>query len=121
MSRLFHEFVGLTKRILAGECDKIDMTDDLKAALDDFKMRYTDVVYPHDIMLEDWFFVLEMYFLLYDVDKEAKAAGVAFKRLFLDAIYNEGKIQNIYQNMSKKVRHFLKDLMNFILSTMIPI
>lgn len=108
LSGLFDGFVGVAKRILAGECDKINMTDDWKAALDDFKVRYDDVAYPYNIMLEDWFLVLKMYFLLYNGGKDDNAAVVAFKRLFLDAIYNEGKIQGVYQNMTKKVCRFFK-------------
>lgn len=105
---LFNGFVDLVKRILSGECDGLDMNCDLKAALEDFKLRYDSVTYPHDIMLEDWLFVLKMYSLMYDAEKDRGSAEVGFKRLFLDAIYNDGKIQNVYQNMSKKVCRFFK-------------
>lgn len=105
---LFNCFVDLVKRILDGECDDFDLDCDLKAALEDFKSRYDKVTYPNDIMLEDWLFVLKMYSLMYDSEKESGSAEIGFKRLFLDAIFNDGKIQNIYQNMGKKVCRFLK-------------
>lgn len=110
---LFNGFVDLVKRILSDECDNLDMDCDLKAALEDFKLRYDEskygeVAYPHDIMLEDWLFVLKMYSLMYDAEKDSDSAGIGFKRLFLDAIYNDGKIQNVYLNMGKKVRRFFK-------------
>lgn len=105
---LFNGFVDLVKRILSGECDGLDMDCDLKAALEDFKSRYDAVTYPHDIMLEDWLFVLKMYSLMYDAEKDSGSAEIGFKRLFLDAIYNDGKIQNVYQNMGKKVCRFFK-------------
>lgn len=82
------------------------MDSDMQSALEDFKSRYTTVTYPHDIMLEDWFFLLKMYFLLYNDGIDDPAAEVGFRRLFLDAIYNDGKIQRIYQNMSKEVHRF---------------
>ena len=70
-------------------------------------LRYNSEVHyrmsAHTIMLEDWLFVLKMYSLMYDAEKYRGSAEVGFKRLFLDAIYNDGKIQNVYQNMSKKV------------------
>lgn len=110
---LFNCFVDLVKRILSGECDNYDLDCDLKAALEDFKTRYDEsrygkVTYPHDILLEDWLFVLKMYSIMYDAEKENSSAEIGFKRLLLDAIYNDGKIQNIYQNMGKKVCRFLK-------------
>lgn len=108
LAKLFQGFVDIVKRILDGECDGFEMDRDLKVALDDFKSRYDEVTYPHDIMLEDWFFVLKMYSLLYNAEEDKEKAEVGFKRLFLDAIYNDGKIQNIYQNMGKKVRQFFK-------------
>lgn len=108
LSGLFDGFVDFTKKIIAGECDELDMDYDLKAALDDFKLRYDNVTYPHDIMLEDWLFVLKMYFLLYNAGEDDKAAEIGFKRLFLDAIYNEGEIQSIHHRMGKKVCRFFK-------------
>ncbi len=110
---LFNGFVDIVKRILSGECDDFDMDCDLKAALEDFQARYDEsrygkVSYPHDIMLEDWLFVLKMYSFMYDTENESSSAEIGFKRLFLDAIYNDGKIQNVYQNMGKKVYRFFK-------------
>lgn len=106
---LFNGFVDLAKRILSHECDGLDMDCYLRAALEDFESRYNEVTYPHDIMLEDWFFVLKMYSLMYDAEKDSGSAEIGFKRLFLDAIYNDGKIQNVYQNMGKKVCRFFKE------------
>ena len=57
---VFNGFVDLSQRILSGECDNFNMDSDLKETLKDFKSRYDVVTYPHDIMLEDWLFVLKM-------------------------------------------------------------
>lgn len=108
LSELFDGFVYLTNLILKGKYDNLNMSNDLREALNDFKKRYNKVSYPHDIMLEDWFLVLKIYFLRYNNGEDDISAEIAFRRLFLDAIYNDGKIQTVYQNMSKKVKRFFK-------------
>ncbi len=122
LNGLFNGFVNLVNRILLGEYDDLNMDTDVVTALKDFKSRYTEVTYPHDIMLEDWFFVLKMYTLIYKEDaKVANDVEVGFKRLFLDAIYNDGNIQNLYQKMGKRYVDSLRNMMRFTLLIMIQI
>ena len=53
-------------------------------------------------MLEDWFFVVHMFFLKnFDLEEHRISAMQGFEHLILDAIYNSGKIQEIYKEMKK--------------------
>ena len=48
-------------------------------------------------MLEDWFLLIHMFFLKNDdLVKNKTSAIQGFERLILDAIYNGGKIQELY-------------------------
>lgn len=108
LAKLFDGFVSLTNRIIEGECDDKLSDPDLISALVDFKKRYTPIEFPHDIMLEDWLFVLKMYSVLYNDEENMYKAEVGFKRLFLDAIYNDGLLQKVHENFDKKVKKYFK-------------
>lgn len=108
-------FEGLAYRansVKKGEYDKYIDNNDMKEAIGDFKCRYKDYTIEklHDVMLEDWFLLLYLFFLENEDLKENKQTAIqGFEQLILDAIYNGGKIQEIYKNMrpNKKVkRHF---------------
>lgn len=59
-------------------------------------------------MLEDWFFVLHMYILIFKCDEQHMSdTKTGFNRLFLDAIYNDGLIQELYKKMGKRVKRYL--------------
>ncbi len=54
-------------------------------------------------MLEDWFLLIHMFFLKNnELTDNISSAIQGFERLILDAIYNGGKIQELYLRMSKK-------------------
>ena len=58
-------------------------------------------------MLEDRFLLIHMFFLKNDdLVKNKTSAIQGFERLILDAIYNGGKIQELYLKMPKKVKQF---------------
>lgn len=81
--------------------------DELLPILNDFKDRYNKIKTPHQLMLEDWFFVLHMYFLKNsDISDNLIASKQGFERLILDGIYNGGKLQEVYKKMPKKVKKF---------------
>ena len=66
-------------------------------------------------MLEDWFFVVHMFFLKnFDLEEHRISAMQGFEHLILDAIYNSGKIQEIYKEMKKykKVKRFFNSFDN---------
>lgn len=107
---LLNGFVGETNSIIAGNYDPYAVDQDTIQALEDFKNRYTDEVKnPEDIMLEDWLFVVHMFFLKnVDLEENRISAVQGFERLLLDAIYNDGLVQEIYKNMGKPVLKYLR-------------
>lgn len=109
---LLEGFVDEANRIRKGEYDSFAKDDDTLDALKDFKNRYDITIQnSHDIMLEDWFFVVYMFFLKnLDLEENRISAIQGFERLILDAIFNSGKIQEIYEKMKsyKKVRRFFE-------------
>lgn len=107
---LLNGFVGETNSIIEGNYDSYAVDQDTIQALEEFKNRYTEKVKnPEDIMLEDWLFVVHMFFLK-NIDLEANriSAVQGFERLLLDAIYNDGLVQEIHKNMGKPVRKYLR-------------
>lgn len=104
---ILNGFVNISNEIIDDEYDKYINDVDTQDALIDFKRRYTKISTPYDIMLEDWFFLLHMFFLKNsDISNNIVASKHGFEMLILDAIYNSGKIQSIYQSMNKKVKRY---------------
>lgn len=102
-------FVDIANGVRNGDFDQyIDDDDDIQEAINDFKDRYkTNVNASYEIMLEDWFLLIQMFFLKSKDLADNKSAGIqGFERLILDAIYNGGKIQDLYKEMPKKVKQF---------------
>lgn len=105
--RVLNGFVTTTNDILDNKYDDYVSDVELLAVLNDFKNRYKKINISHELMLEDWFFVLHMFFLKNsDIANKLMASKQAFERLILDGIYNGAKSQEIYKNMPKKVRKF---------------
>ena len=113
---LLENFVEEANKIRKGEYDSFATDDDTLDALKDFKGRYdTTIENAYDIMLEDWFFVVHMFFLKnFDLEENRQSAIQGFERLILDAIFNSGKIQEIYKKMkqNKKVRRYFQSFDN---------
>lgn len=107
-------FVEIANNIIDGEYDQFKDDGDIEAALNDFKNRYSKrVTASYEIMLEDWFFLIHMFFLKNNDLTDNKSAVIqGFERLILDAIYNGGKIQELSSKMSKKVKRFFNDYDN---------
>lgn len=102
-------FVTVTNNILDGYYDQYTLNEGgLLESLNDFKGRYEKIRKFNELMLEDWFFVLHMYILAENLNNEKVELVQGFEQLFLDAIYNDGKIQEVHNNIPKKVKKFLK-------------
>lgn len=106
-------FVSITNDILDNKYDDYVDDDELSSTLCEFKSRYKTVNAPHEIMLEDWFLVLHMFFLKNsDISDNLEASKQGFERLILDGIYNDSKIQNIYSQIPITVRRFFSNFDN---------
>lgn len=111
--RILKDFVIITNDILDGKYDDCVSDVELLPVVDDFKSRYEKINASHDLMLEDWFFVLHMFFLKNnDLSNKYRASKQGFERLILDGIYNGSKLQEIYINMPKKVSKFFSGFDN---------
>lgn len=118
--RIFNDFATLANDIRKNQYDEYVTDDETDYALKDFKQRYTEDVHSsHEVMLEDWFFLLHMFFLKnMDLQSERISAMQGFERLILDAIYNSGKIQELHLKISKKLNDFWIALIICLRSTM---
>lgn len=106
-------FVGISNDIIRGGYDVFAEKEDEKEALLDYKRRYGLIQASHEIMLEDWFFILHMFFLKNaDIADNVISARQGFERLVLDAIYNDGDLQNLHTKMNKKVKAFFNKFDN---------
>lgn len=108
--KMLEGFVEEANAIISGDYDSYVNDIDTEEALVDFKIRYSNFVSkPDDIMLEDWLFIVHMFFLKNsDIEEYRQSAVQGFERLMLDAIYNDGVIQGISEKMPKSVKKFLK-------------
>lgn len=114
---ILNAFVEITNDILDNKYDEYVIEDELKVVLADFKSRYNKISAAHEIMLEDWMFVLHMFFLKEsDIADNLQASEQGFKSLILDGIYNDGKIQELYKNIprkaEKKIKRYFSDFDN---------
>ena len=108
---IFNGFVNIANGIRTGKYDKLTDDTELKDAFNDFKKRYKNKIkYSYNIMLEDWFLLVEAFFLENDDLSDNKELSIqGFEEIILDSIYNEGKLQEIYKSMSKKVKDYFAD------------
>ena len=104
-------FVEICNDIKNNDYDVYVKSDDDIFALQEFKERYKNwnVIESKDIMLEDWFFLIHMFFLKNnDLSHNATGAIQSFERLILDSIYNDGLIQELHKKMNKKFKRFIQ-------------
>lgn len=103
---------GEHARALRGEYDKYVFTSYDRSSLEDFKRRYSTArSYSVDeIGFED-------YFLLFELVHSKKGIGNpdrfnnrgVLKRMFLDAVYNGGEIENVHRNFPPRFVVWLKE------------
>lgn len=109
-------FVGLAtwaNDISGGKYDAI-IHDAEKPILEDFKARYNwKLTHYYEVGLEDWLFILHVYFLQNaDIADNWPSVKQAIGRMMLDAIYNDGDIQNLHKVMGRPVKRWLLEFGN---------
>lgn len=111
---VFKEFVDVANGIIEKRYENITGDVDTIEAIKDFQDRYTEKInLPHEVMLEDWLLLVRVFFLTNrDLVQISDAVVQGFEQLLLDAIYNDGKIQEIHLSMNKHLKRFLKGFKN---------
>lgn len=91
-----------------GKYDDNETAGDLKEAIKDFKCRYsTRITQLYEIGLEDWFFLLELFFAKNDdLSGVSESSKQGFERIILDAIFNDGLLQRSFSidNMGSRIK-----------------
>lgn len=110
---IFRGLLPIANSVLDGKYDEISTDEDeVKEAVAEFKEQNADrskFEHYYDIPLEDWFLLLRLAFLDNpDLSEMWTASKQGLEWMVLDAIYNEGRIQEIYQKMEKPVKRFFK-------------
>lgn len=101
--------------ILNGEYKDVFMTLDEKLAYDKFLIDYSGKVSLRitDIGFEDYFFILELLFRGNNFkSSEVYFVKITLERLFIDAIYNEGKINEIYNSYPEGLKSYFNKFDN---------
>jgi len=111
---VFDGFVEMANDITDNKYDVYVDNEETQEALEDFKRRYkVKIIDIHEIMLEDWFFLLHIFYLKNsDIANITSTSKQGFEKLILDAIYNNGNIQDIHNNMNKKVKRYFSSFDN---------
>lgn len=113
---IFRGLLPTANDVLAGKYDNLGIVDnEIIKAIVEFKNQNSNrsrFEHYYDIPLEDWFLLLRLFFLSnIDLIDKWDASKQGFEWMILDAIYNDGKIQDIYlkkNKMNKSVRRFFK-------------
>ena len=112
IEQIFRGLLPTVNAVLDGKYDKVNADDVVKRAVMEFKAQNAErskFEHYYEIPLEDWFLLLRLFFMDNpDLSDMWKASKQGFEWMILDAIYNAGKIQEIYQKMKKPVKHFFK-------------
>lgn len=96
------------KEIIKGQYDKYCTNDD-KKLISLLKGRYSPSVKIDEVGMEDYFVILRLFHIRFnDDDTLIKSTHDGFCWQFLDAIYNEGKIQKIADRVLPAYRDYLK-------------
>ena len=113
IANIFVQLAKWTNEIVDGKYDSI-IPENEKSILEDFKNRYNwKLSYCYEVGLEDWLFILHVYFLQNtDIADNWLSVKQGFERMMLDAIYNDGDIQNLYKSMEKPVKRWLLEFNN---------
>ena len=103
---------GEHARALRGEYDKYVFTSYDRSSLEDFKRRYSTArSYSVDeIGFEDYFLLFELVHSKQSIGNPDRFnnRGV-LKRMFLDAVYNGGEIENVHRNFPPRFVVWLKE------------
>ena len=111
IEQIFRGLLPTANAVLDKKYDNISADDEVKKAVLEFREQNaerSEFNYYYEIPLEDRFLLLRFFFLdNQDLNDMWKASKQGFEWMILDAIYNEGKIQEIHQKMKKPVKRFL--------------
>ena len=112
---IFEGFLIIANDLLKGKYDSID-DPEISDAVKDFLYRFSSkkrFVQCYEIPLEDWFLLFRLFF---EDNKDLIDLYIAtkqgFDHMILDAIYNDGKIQELYKKMNSKVRDYFSSFDN---------
>ena len=112
IEQIFRGLLPTANAVLNGKYDKVHTDHEVKKAVMEFKVQNAErreFEHYYEIPLEDWFLLLRLFFWdNSDLNDMWKASKQGFEWMILDAIYNDGKIQEIYQKMKKPVKRFFK-------------
>ncbi len=106
-------------KILEGKYKNIYMTSDEKLAYDKFLDDYSGSksLRITDIGFEDYFFIMQLIFRKYNIQNpEAYIVRGTIERFFIDSIYNEGKINQIYKDYPEGLKNYF-DKFDMIFTT----
>lgn len=110
---MFKGLLPTANSILTGKYDSLGIEDpEIIASISEFKeqnkwRKHFENYY--DVPIEDWLLLLRLFLIDNpDLDVEWVAAKQGFERIILDAIYNDGDIQDIHNKMDKKARRKIK-------------
>ena len=112
IEQIFRGLLPTANAVLNGKYDKISADDEGKKAVIEFKAQNAErskFEHYYELPLEDWFLLLYLFFLDNpDLTDMWKASKQGFEWMILDAIYNDGKIQQIHKKMKKPAKRFFK-------------
>lgn len=98
--------------VVNGEYDQYANTNDMRISLQDFKARYMNKKMPlkvHEVGFEDYFLINFLFWHKEKVSSSDKFNYTqALRCFFIDSIYNQGKIQDLYKEFPIKFVEFLK-------------
>lgn len=97
--------------IIRGDFDKYYLASFEETALASFKERYSTFEQqpsPLNVGLEDYFFVLELFFKKNNVrNPDAHAIRETFKRIFSYSIYDSGYLESLHLRYPRRLKSFL--------------
>ena len=98
---------------LAGNYDKLALFNDEKEELNSFKRNYSKDVTISAVGFEYYFLLNELFCRENGITNPERFYFQEFlRRLFLDAIFNKGKINEIYLKFPEKVVHYINSFDN---------
>ncbi|WP_299157051.1 hypothetical protein [uncultured Christiangramia sp.] len=104
---------SIIPEILNNEYDQLAVFDYEKSELESFKNNYSTNSEISDIGFEDYFLLNELHCRKYRIKNPERFYFQEFlRRLFLDSIYNDGKINEIHKSFPNHIVEYLKSFKN---------
>jgi len=106
---IFQEF----SCFLNGDYDRFAVASDERQELESFKIRYSGKAEIYEIGFEDFFLMNELCCRKNKINNPQRFdIQELLRRLFLDSIYNNGKINDIHKNFPKDFIEYIKSFDN---------